>query len=165
MDAGCKDIHLALYGVSLGPAGLISFQLQPCKIWISSCKATSHSRPLQSQRTVKVNMHHHTNVQSLFPCSVALLTFPEKTLGAHCRELTFRRTTAAQHLPGLSLQQLHTETLELALYRPSLDQALEIICCFITYAGASSRPHQERGCTWAGWLIDLASRDCHRQPH
>lgn len=147
MDAGCKAIHLALYGVSLGPAGLISFQLQPCKIWISSCKATSHSSPLQSQRTVKVNMHHHTNVQSLFPCSVALLG---KTLGAQCRELTFRRTAAAQHLPGLSLQQLHTETLELALYRPSLGQALEIIFCFITYAGASSSPHQERGCTWAG---------------
>lgn len=97
MNTSCKDIHLAPYGVSLGPAGLIRFQLQlkSCKIWISSCKATGHASPLQSQSTVKVNMHHHTNVQSLFPCSAVLLTFPEKTLGAQCRELTFRRTTAA----------------------------------------------------------------------
>ena len=150
MNISCKDIHLALYGVSLGSAGLISFQLQLCKVWISSCKATGHSSPLQSQRTVKVNMHHRTNVQSLFPCSVALLTFQEKTVGVQSRELTFRRTTAAQHLPGLSLQQFHTETLELALYRRSLDQALEIILCFITYAGASSRPCEEHSCTWAG---------------
>lgn len=146
-------------------AGLISFQFQLCRVWISSCRATDHSSLPQSQRTVKVNVHHHTNVQSLFPHSVLLLTFPEKTLGTQCREVTFRRITAPQHLPGLSLQQLHTETPELALYRPTSDQALEIIFCFITYAGASSRPHQEHGCTWEGWLMDPASRDGHRQPH
>lgn len=98
-----------------------------------------------------MNMHHHTNVESLLPCSVVLLTFPETTLGAQCREVTYRKTTAAHHLMGLSLQQLHAETPELALYRPTLDQALEIIFSFITYSSASSRPQQEQSCMWAGY--------------
>lgn len=82
MGTSSKGIHLALYRVSLGPAGLISSLLQPCKIWISPCKASGHSSPLQSQRIGETEP---------VPCC-----FPEETLGRQCR-----RTTVAQHLTCL----------------------------------------------------------------
>lgn len=79
-----------------------------------------------------------------------------------CRELTFRRT-ACSALAKTSVTA--AETLDLALYRLSLDQALDIILCFITYKSASSRPHKEHNCTRASWLMNLASREWRWQPH
>lgn len=64
--------------VTLRPAGLISSQVQLCRIWIIPCKAIAHSSPLQPQRMVKGGVYHCTNVQSLLLCNARLLSQRKK---------------------------------------------------------------------------------------
>lgn len=43
------------------------------------------------------------------------------------------------------------------------DLAQVITLCFIPHTGASSKPCKEHSYTWAGWILDLASRVWHWQ--
>lgn len=145
-----------LNGVSLGPAVLISFQLQSSMIWISSCRATAHSSALQSWRWMCTPMWMHR------ACSFEVPAANDKPLPAQCR------SAESLHLGGpllLSVCQgfYHSSSTQKHLSWLYTDLAQVITLCFIPHTGASSKPCKEHSYTWAGWILDLASRVWHWQ--
>lgn len=106
---------------TLGPAGLVSSQLQLCKVWIIPCKATGHSSPLQPQRMVKGGKYHSTNVQSLFLCNATLLSQRKKLWEGSADGPLLLSIWAAP-------------------CKSSLEQALEVVLSSLTPAGAAADP-------------------------
>lgn len=112
--------------VTLRPAGLISSQVQLCRIWIIPCKAIAHSRPLQPQRMVKGVC---TTAQMYRACSFAMPGCCPRGRNTGKAEQGEQCCSASDKC--ICSVQTH------------LDWALESLLF--------SLPCKGHGCPWAGW--------------